>query len=314
METKKIYLGPLQGFTNYVFRNLQHKYFGGVDKYYSPYLRFEPQKAYKKSSLKDLLPENNEALNFVPQLLGTDVDQFVELAQQMKSFGYQEVNWNLGCPYPMVTKRGFGSALVQRPEQVKEILSKVLDQIDIPLSIKCRLGYEQDDEIYELLEVLNQFPLKELCIHTRTGKQLYKGTANKEAFVPLIDKTKHLLIYNGDIKTHEHIQILDELFDHKINHFMIGRGLLMDPFLASEYKGQLYTKQEKKALLIAFHEELFASFTELLEPSHILTKMVSQWEYLSYIFENQHKSFKLIKKCSNIKKYTAVVDGLLNAY
>lgn len=314
MESNQIYLGPLQGYTNYVYRNLHHKYFGGVDKYYSPYLRFEPKKDFKKSSYKDLLPENNEGLNFVPQLLGTDVGQFVDLAKQMKTFGYEEVNWNLGCPYPMVTRRGFGSALVQKPEQVKEILSQVMDQIDIPLSIKCRLGYEQDDEIYKLLEVLNQFPLKELCIHTRTGKQLYKGTANKEAFVPLMDATDHSLIYNGDIKNQEHIHVLDELFDNRIKHYMIGRGLLMNPFLASEYKGKEYTHQEKKEIIIAFHEELFQSYTDLLQPSHLLTKMVSQWEYLSYIFENQHKSFKMIKKCSNIKKYTAAVDVLLNTF
>jgi len=105
-----IYLAPLQGYTNYDYRNLHHKYFGGVDKYFSPYLRLELGKELKKSVLRDLQPENNEGLNFVPQILGTDISLFIQLAQQFKVWGYSEMNWNLGCPYPMVTNRGFGAA------------------------------------------------------------------------------------------------------------------------------------------------------------------------------------------------------------
>ena len=95
MKNIKLYLAPLQGYTNADYRNLHQKYFGGIDKYYSPYLRFEPNKAFKKSAYKDILPENNKDINFVPQILGTDVSMFIDLAKQFEDWGYKEMNWNL---------------------------------------------------------------------------------------------------------------------------------------------------------------------------------------------------------------------------
>ena len=192
-----IYLAPLQGYTNADYRNLHNKYFGGVDKYFSPYLRFEPNKELKKSVLKDILPENNEGLNFVPQVLGTDTDMFIELANKFESYGYKELNWNLGCPYPMVTKRGFGSALMQTPDKIQQILETVLPKINIKLSVKCRLGFEKEDEIEQVISVLNNYLISELTVHTRTAKQMYKGDANAQAFVAIINKNTNALVYNG---------------------------------------------------------------------------------------------------------------------
>lgn len=307
---QEIYLAPLQGYTNADYRNLHHKYFGGIDKCFSPYLRFEPHKALKKSVLKDIQPENNEGLNFVPQILGTDIQMFIDLAKQMEDWGYKEMNWNLGCPYPMVTKRGFGSALVQQPEQVREILDSVLSKINIPLSIKCRLGFENDDEIFALIDVLNQYPISELTVHTRTAKQMYKGKANPKAFVPILQKSKHPLVYNGDINTINDIQNLNTLFENKVDSFMLGRGVLMNPFLPSELKGQEYPKDEKRIILRDFHSELFEQNRQKLEPSHLLGRMITHWEYLSFIFENQHKIYKAIKKTKRIDKYSSLIDKI----
>ena len=308
----KIHLAPLQGYTNADYRNLHNKYFGGVDKYYSPYLRFEVNKDLKKSVLKDILPENNQGINFVPQVLGTDTDIFINLAKQFESYGYTEVNWNLGCPYPMVTKRGFGSALLQTPEKVKQILETVLPKINIKLSVKCRLGFENEDEIFKLLEVLNNLSINELAVHTRTAKQMYKGEVNPKTFIPVIENTKHKLIYNGDIKTTDDILNLNKLFSNKIDEYMIGRGLLMNPFLAKEIKGKVYSKEEKFKIIREFIDELYKINAEKLQPSHLVQRMTTHWEYLSFMFENQHKTFKKIKKAKNIAKYNIAVNEIFN--
>jgi|LGVD01.1.fsa_nt_gb tRNA-dihydrouridine synthase len=303
----KIHFGPLQGFTNYTYRKLHQKYFGGVDKYYSPYLRFEKNKDFKKSSYRDLLPENNVDIPFVPQVLGNDANLFLELVKKIEDWGYNEINWNLGCPYPMVTKRGFGSALVAKPLEVKSILEKVLPETNIKLSIKCRLGLVDENEIYELVEVLNDFDISELTVHTRIAKQLYKGKAEPSKFIPLMEKSKHKLIYNGDITSSKNIYDLDNIFNGKQNEYMIGRGLLMNPFLASELKGEVFELSEKKKIISLFHSELFNSYAEKLQSSHLLTTMKSQWEYLSFMYENQHKAFKKIKKAKSIEHYNDAV-------
>jgi len=307
----KIHLAPLQGYTSADYRSLHNKYFGGIDKYYSPYLRFEPNKELKKSVLKDILPENNEGINLVPQLLGNDKDIFIELANQFEDYGYKEINWNLGCPYPMVTKRGFGSALMQTPDKVKQILETVLPKINIKLSVKCRLGFEHETEVLSLVDVLNNLPIYELTIHTRTAKQMYKGEANSLAFIPVIKKTKHKLIYNGDIKTAEDIDDLNKLFDNNIDNFMIGRGLLMNPFLAQEIKGKTYEKIEKFKILKQFIDELYEVNSKKLQPSHLIQRMTTHWEYLSFMFENRHKTFKKIKKAKSIAKYNIAINEIL---
>lgn len=309
----KIHFGPLQGFTNFTYRKLHQKYFGGVDKYYSPYLRFEKGKDFKKSAFRDLLPENNQEINFVPQVLGSDIDIFTNVLKQIEDWGYKEVNWNLGCPYPMVTKRGFGSCLVSTPEDVKSILEKILPQTNLKFSIKCRLGLVDENEIYELIEVLNQFDIEELTVHTRIAKQLYKGNANPDLFIPLLEKSKHKLIYNGDIIKPSDIKVLDTKFENHQEDYMIGRGLLMNPFLASEIKGKTISVSDKKKTLKMFHSDLFHSYEINLQSSHLLNTMKSQWEYLSFMFENQHKAYKIIKKAKSINHYNDAVAEVFSS-
>lgn len=303
-----IHFGPLQGFTNHIYRKLHLKYFGGVDRYYSPYLRFEKNKDPKKSSIKDLLPENNEGVPFVPQILGNDLELFLKYAKQIEDWGYKEMNWNLGCPYPMVTKRGFGSALVSKPDEVKEILEFVLPKINIKLSVKTRLGLVDENEIYDFIEMLNNFDISELTVHTRIAKQLYKGNASVESFVPLLSESNHKLIYNGDINNLQDFNKAKEIIKVENQEFMIGRGLLKNPFLASEIKGNILDSSIKNKALKNFHDELYSHYAEYLQLSHLLPTMKSQWEYLSHSFNNQRKVFKKIKKVKSINSYNEAVS------
>jgi tRNA-dihydrouridine synthase len=95
---------PLQGFTDFRFRNAQNKYFGGIDTFYSPYIRLNGKLVIKSSYERDLLPENNSGLEVIPQVITNDADEFIFVAKYVRELGYKELNWNLGCPYPMVTK------------------------------------------------------------------------------------------------------------------------------------------------------------------------------------------------------------------
>ncbi len=309
---KSLYLAPLQGYTNYIFRNLHNKYFGGIDKYFSPYLRFEPKKEYKKSTFNDLKPENNEHINFIPQVLGSNIQQFIELAQLFKSWGYKEMNWNLGCPYPMVTKSGLGSAMLQNATEISQILESVLPKIDISISIKCRLGFTNDNDIFNVITELNKFKLNEIIVHARNAKQMYGGNPNYQIFKQIIGLSKNKLAFNGDILQIQNIEYLTKLFNDDIDTFMIGRGLLKNPFLASEINGKVLLQPEKLKILKNFHNELFDKYQQKLEPSHLLTRLTSHWEYISFFFENQHKTFKKIKKSSNVNKYLTSVNEVFN--
>jgi tRNA-dihydrouridine synthase len=299
---------PLQGFTDFRFRNAQNKLFGGIDTFYSPYIRLNGKMVIKPSYERDLLPENNLDLEVIPQVITNDADEFLFVAKYVRELGYKELNWNLGCPYPMVTKSGMGSGLISNPEKINNILHRAHNESDIIVSMKMRLGYENSEEILDVLPILDTYPIKNIAIHARIGKQLYKGGVNLDAFQHCVDNTKHKLYYNGDITSVAKFHEMQQRFP-TIDHWMIGRGLISDPFLPSMIKNNTSEYPANKIeLFSAFHDTLYAIYSESLSGStHILLKMYHLWEYFSATFSNPHKVLKKIKKAQSIRNYEAAV-------
>ena len=305
---------PLQGFTDFRFRNAQNKIFGGIDTYYAPYIRLNGKMVIKSSYQRDLLPENNSSLEVIPQIITNDADEFLFVAKYVQEFGYKELNWNLGCPYPMVTKCGMGSGLISNTEKINQILHKVHNESDIIVSMKMRLGYDTTEEILDVLPILETYPIKNIAIHARIGKQLYKGGVHLDAFQQCIDNTKLKLYYNGDITSVAKFKEMQQRFP-SIDHWMIGRGLIADPFLPSMIKNDSFEYPKNKMELFSeFHDTLYEGYSESLSGStHILLKMHHLWEYFSVIFANPHKVNKKIKKAKSIRNYEAAVAEIVKA-
>ncbi len=303
---------PLQGFTDFRFRNAFDKYFGGVDTFYAPYIRLNGKLVIKPAYERDILPKNNSVNEVIPQIMTNDADEFLFVANYVREFGYKELNWNLGCPYPMVTKRGMGSGLICQPQKIEQILERVHNESDIIVSMKMRMGYENSSEILDVLPVLDRYPVKNIAIHARIGKQLYKGGVDLESFSRCINRTKHKIYYNGDITTVEGFLALKDRFP-QIDHWMIGRGLIADPFLPGMIKtGETEYPENRLEVFSKFHDTLFNSYEEALSgKSHVLMKMRSFWEYFSTSFSNPHKSFKKIKKSKTIEAYDDAVKTIL---
>lgn len=305
---------PLQGFTDFRFRNAQNKIFGGIDTYYAPYIRLNGKMVIKSSYQRDLLPENNSELEVIPQIITNDADEFLFVSKYVQELGYKELNWNLGCPYPMVTKCGMGSGLISNTEKINQILHKVHNESDIIVSMKMRLGYDNTDEILQALPVLEKYPIKNVAIHARIGKQLYKGGVHLDAFQHCIDNTKLKLYYNGDITSVAKFHEMQARFP-TIDHWMIGRGLIADPFLPNMIKNNsLEYPKNKMELFSEFHDTLYAGYSESLSGStHILLKMHHLWEYFSVIFSDPHKVAKNIRKSKSIRNYEQTVKEIIKA-
>jgi tRNA-dihydrouridine synthase B len=226
-------LAPLQGITDFTFRKLICAHFKGIDKVYTPFLRLQNDKTLKRTQIADVLPENNRGVNIIPQILCNTTEDFIFFANYLSDLGYKEINWNLGCPYPMVAKRKLGSGLLPYPEIICNILENALPKIKCGISIKLRAGYESEEEIFQLLPVFDQFPIEELIIHPRIAWQMYKGIANPD----IVEKSSKIyqgtIAYNGDIKDISSFQVLRDRFGD-IKHWMIGRTLITNPFLVEE--------------------------------------------------------------------------------
>ena len=302
---------PLQGFTDFRFRNAFHKFFGGIDTFYSPYIKLNGKLVIKGSYERDILPENNNTLEVIPQIITNDAEEFLFVAKYVQQLGYKELNWNLGCPYPMVAKCGMGSGLIKNTDQIEHILKRVHNETDIIVSMKMRMGYENASEILDVFPILEQYPIKNIAIHARIGKQLYKGGVDLDSFQKCLDTSKQKIYYNGDITSVEKFRLMQERFP-SIDHWMIGRGLIADPFLPSMIKNNTTEYPKNKfEIFEAFHDEIYKEYDAYLSgPTPIRMKMLGFWEYFSESFSNPQKTLKKIKKAGNSKNYESAVKEI----
>jgi len=305
------YFAPLQGFTDFVYRQIYSRVFCGIDAFFIPYISVKNTEILRKYE-KEVLPENNQQTKVIPQILAGSADEIVLLSNYLSALGYNEINLNLGCPYPMVTNRGMGSGLLPFPEKIEQILSAFFKNPGLNLSVKMRAGLVSTNEIEQVVPVLNQFPLSEVILHSRIAKQLYEGEIYDNAFGFAASNLKHRLVYNGDIKTVEDFNRVSQKFSG-IDNIMMGRGVLMNPFLPAEIKGIQITESEKREKLIEFHRLMLEEYLKVMDnPGNALNKMKQFWIYFCYNFTESKKCLKKIVKARGFQAYQIAVNQILH--
>ncbi len=302
-----IYFAPLEGITGHVYRDAHRKYFGNIDKYFIPFLVTNQTGKLKSKERKDILPENNQGIYAVPQILSNNAKQFIMMAKFLEGYGYKEININLGCPARTVVTKKRGSGFLAFPEELDRFLEEVYDGISVKLSVKTRIGLDSPEEFEELLKIYNQYPIEELIIHPRVQKDFYKNTPNWDVFEQAVKESKNPVCYNGDINTTGDLAKLQQRFPD-INCIMLGRGLLRNPGFADEI-------QEGKALdknvLKAFHDELCAGYEQAVSgDKNVLFKMKEVWFYMGQMFEDSEKYVKAIRKSNRLGEYYEAVEKL----
>lgn len=302
-----IILAPLQGFTDVTYRNVFSDHFSGVDEAVAPFISTMGQMRLKPSRIKDVAPENNKKIFVIPQILGNVAKDFIFLADHLYEMGHEKINWNLGCPHSKIAKKQRGSGLLMYPDKIDAFLDTVLPRISNTLSVKIRLGRRSKDEIFKLLPVLNQYPLDEIILHPRTGIQMYEGTSDHDAFAKALLNCQLPLTYNGDITDLNSFCTVQKRFPH-LKRFMIGRGILSNPFLAEQIKKIAVDKNIIQRLK-DFHDALFTGYQKIFSgPGHLTGRMKGFWSYLGPSFKNSKKEFKAILKADSITKYQDKVD------
>lgn len=303
-----IEFAPLQGYTDAAYRYWHNRLIGGISCYYSPFIRIEKSDIRAKD-LRDILPENNEGLNLVPQIIVNGKDELDFLSAKIRELGYSRIDINLGCPFPLQTKKGRGAALLSDPQKVQELMEAIKDNDDIHYSVKMRLGMSSAEEFYPLIDIINDAPLRHVALHPRVATQQYKGNVDMLSFERISGEITHPLIYNGDITNLDEINSIDSRYA-TLSAIMIGRGLLSDPCLSYEYVNNVQlSDKEKIAKILELHAHLLEHYSARLQgDSQLLVKMKTFWEYLEPLIGR--KSAKLIKKSINMAKYDAAVASI----
>jgi tRNA-dihydrouridine synthase len=313
LHNEKIYLAPLQGFTDYVYRRAYYEIFNEIETWFIPYISVKNGAVLKKYE-KEIIPQNNTQTNVVPQILVKHPDEVVYLTKILKDFGYTQINLNLGCPYPMVTNRGMGSGLLPFPNKIESILDAFFSRFDLSLSVKLRAGLDASEEIEKIIPVLNRFPLNEVILHPRIARQLYEGEVLTTVFEFTQQNVKHPLVYNGNIFTRDDFRTRKQQFS-QTSTWMLGRGVLMNPFLPAEIKGIQYSEKEKKQKLNDFHQRIYETYSAAMDnEGNVLNKMKQFWIYFSFAFPNQRKILKQVKKTRSVKLYLEGVHRIFDEY
>ena len=309
-----IQFAPLQGYTDAIYRRAHARAFGGIETYYSPFVRIEHGEIRRKD-IRDVDPENNQDLHLIPQLIASESDKLEQIMALFIEKGYKKADINLGCPFPVLAKRHNGAGILPYPEEVKVLLMNAIEKYpDIKFSVKLRLGWDNPEECLALLPLFNELPLTHIILHPRLGKQQYKGEVDLNGFEAFYKGCNKPLLYNGDLLTLEDIQSVSARFP-KLAGLVIGRGLLANPALALEYQqGKALSSDEMAKKVGQLHTEVYGGYQELLQggETQLLMKMKSFWEYL--LPEGDRKSKKMIHKTSKLTNYQAAVSNLLGTY
>ncbi|MCF0124093.1 MAG: tRNA-dihydrouridine synthase family protein [Ruminiclostridium sp.] len=299
---------PLEGITGWVFRSAHHDMFPGLDSYYTPFWAPTPDTPLAGRGLADVLPEHNEGVPLVPQLLTNRAESFLPAARMLRDLGYREVNLNLGCPSGTVVSKKKGSGFLSLPRQLEEFFTEVFSaDLDLRISVKTRVGLTSPEEWPALLELYNRFPICELTVHPRIRQDFYREPVRRETFAYAVEHTKLPLCYNGDLNTVQDCRELSAAFP-TVNHLMLGRGLIANPALARELSGG---PALNKTELRTFHDRLLADYQATLSgPRPVLGKMKELWFYLSASFLGAEKPLKGIRKARDLTAYAAAADAV----
>jgi tRNA-dihydrouridine synthase len=302
------YFAPIEGLTGYIYRNAHHAFFPkGMTKYFSPFIYANSSGSLKTRELNDILPENNQGVNLVPQLLTNNADDFILTAKRIKLLGYEEINLNLGCPSGTVVSKNRGAGFLAQRAELDLFLYRIFSRQVARITVKTRIGKDNPEELDELMEIFNKYPIEELIIHPRVQKDYYKNKPDMSAFQKALDRSKNPVCYNGDIFTKEDYRKFSAGYPG-VGSVMLGRGLLMNPGLVQEL---LYGIRPEKNLMKDFHDQIYGGYKQtLFGERNVLYKMKELWHYMIFSFSDNAKHLKRIKKSQNLHAYEDAVSCL----
>ena len=297
-------LAPLQGLTDYEFRNAYSKIFpNSFEMAVTPFISLtHGNNEASKKKYKDILSEDNKNnIKLIPQVLGNDEKGIIEVANGVYNLGYRELNINLGCSVKRITRKARGSVLMKDTEELERILNIVCNESPCSISLKLRLGFESTDDIFRLIPIINSLPISSVIIHPRLGIEDFSSQLDLDSFEKAYSRIKTKVVYNGEIRTKEDFIKLKTSFPN-INNWMIGRGVLYNPTLIEEIKSNEPTNRKKRIMILS---------NELISNSIRLNKLKEFWTYFSIGFGISPNNFKQLLESNSLEEFIEIINKLM---
>lgn len=303
-----IHFAPLQGHTDDVYRRIHHQLIGGIERYYTPFVRVEAGEIRSKDR-RDIDPKNNTGVPVTPQIIFKSVKEFLFLVEEVETLGYRAIDLNMGCPFPLQARHGRGSGILAQTDIVNDIVAIIKERPQLTFSVKMRLGWQDAAEWIPIVEMLNDTPLAHITLHPRTGTQGYKGAIDHDVFARFYEACCHPVFYNGDLTTLKQLHEMEESYP-RLAGLMVGRGLLARPSLAKEYvEEREWSHEEHIRTLRTLHARLAEEYGGIVKgDTQLHGKLRAYWEYTEPIIG--HKPYKKIMKSGNLRNYMNAIEEL----
>ena len=301
----RYYFAPMEGITDSIYRRLHHAHFGGVDRYYMPFISPTQHRSLTPREARELPKADSTSFTAVPQILTKHAEDFLWAASVCRDLGYDEVNLNLGCPSGTVVAKGKGSGMLRDLDALDAFLEEIFSAPPLPISVKTRIGIESAEEFPKILEVYNRYPMKELTIHPRVRKVFYQGSVEMDAFRYAAKNSTNNLCFNGNFNIISDISSFSTEFP-QIESVMLGRGLIGDP-------GMLIPGGTTAERLEVFHNELLAEYMVVFGSArNAMFRMKENWGFLLHRFEGSEKLGKRLRKTTDVDEFKSIAAEIFH--
>jgi len=220
-------LAPMQGVTDRPFLKLIASY-GGADVYFTEYFRVYATSRLNKHVLKSVT-ENPTGKPVIPQMIGNDIPALVRTARALEWYAVAAVDLNLGCPAPVVYRKGAGGGLLREPARVDAILGALRDAVKGRFTVKTRIGFDSAEGFSDLLPIFAKHSLDLLTVHARTVREMYRSEVHYDFIARAAAELRCPVLANGNVysagKAAEVLKITGA------RGLMIGRGAIRNPWL-----------------------------------------------------------------------------------
>lgn len=228
----KLILSPLAGVTDRAFRSICNEY--SMDYAYTEMVSAKGL-LYSDKTTEELLSRFPGEENLGVQIFGSDPEIMAKMAKKIQDERpyIKSIDINMGCPAKKIVKNKEGSALMKDPELVKRIIFSIKEAVNLPVSAKFRLGFDDQSINYlEIGKICQDYGCSHVTLHGRTREQMYSGKANWDAIKNLNEHLDIEVVGNGDIFSPE--DALNMINYTGVSSVAIARGAMGDPFIFSQ--------------------------------------------------------------------------------
>lgn len=268
--TNNVICAPMAGVTDFTFRELTRRFGAGLAV--SEMMSSNPQVWQSEKSLKRMSHADESGLRSV-QIAGSDPEQMAEAARFNVEHGAQIIDINMGCPAKKVNKKLAGSALLQYPELVQQIITAVVNAVEVPVTLKIRTGWDPENRNgVQIARIAEDHGIQALAVHGRTKACMYKGEAEYDTIRAIKQAVSIPVIANGDITSAQKARFV---LEHTgADAIMIGRAAQGRPWIFREVVHYLATgqnlpapaTQEVRGIMLEHVRGLHQLYGEVLGP------------------------------------------------